>query len=468
MPSRSVVVLGAGVAGMSAALMLARDGHHVTVVERDGLDVGSSQDAPQWQRPGIPHFLQPHAFIPRGRIELMRSLPDVYAALIEAGAHDVDLRPRLPGAQQPQDQDLQYLAVRRPLIEWALRRAVSREPLIQVRSGAQLTGLRVQRDRVCAVRVGGSSVTAGLVVDALGRRTPTAEWLATEDVACPPAQSSDCRVIYYSRYYRQRPGFELPDGPWLLGPRGDLGYLAYATFPGDNGTFAALLAVPTGVPVWRAFRDPDVFDASVARIPALRGWVDPDGVDPITNVMAMAGLRNTLTDPDSATAAGVVPMGDAYGHSDPVLAHGLAFALIHADALAAGLREHADLGDALASYVAATRPALRERYELATAVDDQRHRLWLGESIDFAHHDGAYALFSLVAAGAAATVDAEVFRAFARRTGLLDSTQVLDRDTDLQKRIEDLFAQIRSQPRPAAGPSREEMVSLATAEAPRI
>jgi hypothetical protein len=25
-----------------------------------------------------------------------------------------------------------------------------------------------------------------------------------------PAETSDCGVIYYSRYYRQRPGFDLP------------------------------------------------------------------------------------------------------------------------------------------------------------------------------------------------------------------------------------------------------------------
>jgi 2-polyprenyl-6-methoxyphenol hydroxylase-like FAD-dependent oxidoreductase len=462
MPSRSIVVMGAGVAGLSAALTLSRDGHRVTVLERDGFDVGSSEDAVLWRRQGIPHFLQPHALIPRARVELMRLLPDVYATLIDAGARDVDLRRKLPGPPGPLDEDLQYLAVRRPLIEWALRRAVSPEARIEVRAGAQLTGLQVQAGKVLAVRLAGATMTADLVVDALGRRTPSGQWLSAERVEPAHVETSDCGVIYYSRYYRIRPGFELPDGPWLLSPRGDLGYLGFATFPGDNGTFAALLAVPTGVPAWRAFKDADVFDAAVARIPALRAWVDPDGVDAITTVMAMAGLRNTLRDPDSTTVGGLAPVGDAYGHSDPVLAHGLAFALVHAGALASELREHVDLGDALAGYLASTGPALRERYELASALDDQRHRLWLGEPVDVAHHDGDYALFSMTAAGAAASLDAEVFRAFVRRIGLLDSTQVLDRDVDLQRRIEELFAQLLTVPRPASGPSREDMLDLTT------
>jgi hypothetical protein len=83
--------------------------------------------------------------------------------------------------------------------------------------------------------------------------------------------------------------------------------------------------------------------------------------------------------------------------------------------------------------------------------------------MDVAHRGGDYALFSMTAAGAAATQDAEIFRAFVRRIGLLDSTQVLDRDINLQCRIEDLFAQIRTVPRPASGPSREDMLALATA-----
>jgi 2-polyprenyl-6-methoxyphenol hydroxylase-like FAD-dependent oxidoreductase len=59
--SRSIVVLGGGVAGLSAALAFARDGHRVTIVERDDLIVGEPLEALDWDRKGIPHFMQPHA-----------------------------------------------------------------------------------------------------------------------------------------------------------------------------------------------------------------------------------------------------------------------------------------------------------------------------------------------------------------------------------------------------------------------
>ncbi len=86
-------------AGLSAALLLARDGHDVTLVERDRLHVGDPTDAPSWERKGIAHFL--HAFIPRGRLELREHLRDVYDVLLAAGAHDVDLRRKLPDAATP-------------------------------------------------------------------------------------------------------------------------------------------------------------------------------------------------------------------------------------------------------------------------------------------------------------------------------------------------------------------------------
>jgi 2-polyprenyl-6-methoxyphenol hydroxylase-like FAD-dependent oxidoreductase len=458
MAARSVAVLGAGVAGLTAAVLLAREGHRVVLIERDDLpSAGPAEGAWEWARSGIPHFLQPHAFIPRGRSELRQHLPDVYAALLGAGASEFDLRPKLGGPVTDADEELQYLAVRRPLIEWALRRAAAAEPEVTIRADTGVDGLLVDGRRVVGVRVDGALIEADLVIDTLGRRTPAQTWLAAHGIESEPPESSDCGVIYYSRYYRCRPGFSPPDGPWFLSPRGDLGYLAYASFPGDNGTFAALLAVPTGVPEWKAFHDAVAFEAAIAQVPALASWANPEGVDPITPVMAMAGLRNSLRAGSPAT--GLIAAGDAYGHTDPVLAHGLAFGLVHAAELARVVGEHADVADAAADYVEATTPALRERYDYATALDEQRLRMWLGADVDFAHHDGDYALFTIAAGGVAATTDASLARVFLRRIGLLDSTRALDDDRALRERIQTAFENAMKVPRPQSGPTRDEMIA---------
>jgi len=443
-------------AGLTAALLLARDGHRVTLIERDALDPGEPLKAPAWERKGIPHFLQPHAFVPRGCAELKEHLPDVRDYLLAAGANEVEVWRKLPGPIEPADDDLAYLGVRRPLIEWGLRRAVVADARIQRLANVRVTGLELSGRSVVAVRLDGRLLDADLVVDALGRRSPVFSWIAAAvGEAEQPPETSDCGVIYYSRYYQQRSGFELPDGRWLLSPRGDLGYLGFASFPGDNGTFAELLAVPTGVGDWSALKDPAVFEAAVALIPLLRLWNEPEGVDPITDVMSMAGLRNSIRHFDPTWVSGFVPVGDARCHTDPVLALGLSFALIHAVELVRSLREHDDARDCLDSFAVATEPAIRERFALATELDEQRHRGWTGGRVEPRRRDGDYALFSTVAAGAAAFVDPDVFRAFVRRIGLLDSTAVLDGDVELQRRIERILSE--STP-PPADPSRGAML----------
>jgi hypothetical protein len=236
--------------------------------------------------------------------------------------------------------------------------------------------------------------------------------------------------------------------------------MAYASFPGDNRTFAAVLAAPPGVEEWTGFREAGAYETAVRAIPALASWADPKGVDPITEVLPMAGLRNSIRCIDEASLVGLVHVGDALCHTDPTLAHGLAFALIHAAALSRALSEQTDVADAAAAYYAEVMPAARERYEFITAYDEQRHRMWRGEPVDFTSPNGDYALFSMMAAGATASRDPDIFRAFVRRIGLLDSTTVLDCDSELQGRIEQQFREMLASPRPPAGPSGDEMRRL--------
>jgi glycine/D-amino acid oxidase-like deaminating enzyme len=64
-----IVVVGGGVVGLAAAMMLAKDGCEVTVLERDeGAVPGSPGDAwRDWDRRGIAQFRQAHFLHPPRR-----------------------------------------------------------------------------------------------------------------------------------------------------------------------------------------------------------------------------------------------------------------------------------------------------------------------------------------------------------------------------------------------------------------
>lgn len=468
MRSVSIVVLGAGTAGLSASLALARDGHRVTLVERDAVMASDPLDAMAWERSGIPHFRQPHAFTPRGRTEMRAAFPDVFAALLEGGAWDLDLRPKMPGPPRPEDEELAFFAARRPVIEWALRRAVLAERGIRILSGVRATGLDAEPGdpaRVAGVLTSSGPVRADLVVDAMGRRSPASAWIESFGGRPPVERSSECGIIYYSRHYRVRDDVTLPDGPWIPTPRGDLGYGSYSTFPGDNGTFSAVLAIPPHDQELKILKHAAAFEAAAATMPALHSWTNADTAEPITDVLPMGSLQNTVrTAVDGRPpAVGLVSVADAVCHTDPALALGLSFSLIHARLLAAAVRDHpTELADAALAFGAAARPDMEERFDLASAIDAARSRIWAGEAVDIAHRDGgAYPLFTLAAGGAAALVDADVFRVVMRRNGFLDPLTVLDADVALQERIERIFGELAATPRPRPGPPRDELLAVA-------
>jgi 2-polyprenyl-6-methoxyphenol hydroxylase-like FAD-dependent oxidoreductase len=464
-----VAVLGAGVSGLAAALALARARHQVTLIERDGLEVGAALDSVDWSRRGIPHFLQAHSFTCRGYRELREAFPDVLQALLDAGADDIDLVRKMPGVgpstHEPGDEDLRLLGVRRPLIEWALRRAVVAEPNLLVVANTTVVGLDAtagEVPQVSGVRTSGGSVGADLVIDAMGRRSPVPGWIAAFGGTPMAEESSDCGVIYYTRYYRVREGRSLPDGPWLPTPRADLGYGLFSSFPGDNGTFAGLVAIPPGDQDLKLLRHEAAFDAATALMPALWSWVSPDISTPITGVLPMGSLQNTLRTPvhDRPPAIGLISIGDALCHTDPVFALGMSFAFLEARELRAALSAHgSDLEAAARAFDAAVRPSMVERFGFAAALDDLRVRRWTGESFDVAHRDGgAYPLFIMAAGAAAALVDAEVFRATVRRNYFLDPLSIVDEDVKLQARIERIFGELMATPRPAAGPTRSDLL----------
>jgi len=248
--SRRALVLGASMAGLWTARVLADHFDEVVVLERDRLPEGAAP------RAGVPQARQYHVLLLRGLQLLREYFPGLEEELIAAGAvpfditGDVKLRSRGKWLRQfPSGQQL--LSCSRLLLEAAMRRRLRQDARIRFVEGVEVTGLVAGSGgaRVTGVRYhtragAGSAAELGgdLIVDALGRRSPTPAWLQELGYAPPEESVVDSFLGYVTRRYR-RPANVAGDWRMLLitataphDPRGGL------IFAEENGVWVVMMA----------------------------------------------------------------------------------------------------------------------------------------------------------------------------------------------------------------------------------
>jgi hypothetical protein len=243
-----------------------------------------------------------------------------------------------------------------------------------------------------------------------------------------------------------------------LNPRGDLGYMGFNTFRGDNRTFAVILLVPTHDRELRVLRDERAWMAACAAMRPLDVMTSDEYARPITDVMPMGGLMNVDRTGEPGVA-GLVAVGDAFCHTDPAFAYGLSFALAHADALGRAAGGASEVDELVSRNRVEVTSEARVRYALACETDDARTRRWSGAELDIGRRDSCYPLFAFAAALAAAPHDDLVLRRTIGRIGLLDRTSTFDEDSELHERIERIFAAVSGSSSSPPGPPRDELLA---------
>jgi 2-polyprenyl-6-methoxyphenol hydroxylase-like FAD-dependent oxidoreductase len=341
-----VVAVGGSIAGLATALALGRQGHRVTIVERDPLsEFDGAEEAFGAERPGAPQAHQTHGFLARLTVILRRDFPDILAALQDAGARTMTLARGL-GDPQPGDEDLNALVVRRTTFEWVLRDAVRREPGVDYRSGVAVAGLEATvgpdgRPRVTGARLDDGTVLPGDVVVCTGRRGPLLGWLSGLGVDIEE-EVADTHIVYLTRWYRHPDG-ATHDVDARLG--GDFGYLKYLAVPCDGSTFSVTLAVRSGDGELRSrLLRPEAFDRACRMLPGPDRFFADGDVEPIGPVRPMGGLINRLrhfTDAEGrALVTGLHAVGDSHTCTNPMYGRGCALAFVQATLLAEAYGRH--------------------------------------------------------------------------------------------------------------------------------
>ena len=296
-----ILVLGAGLGGLSTAMLLARDGHEVTVLERDPAPPPVAGSAEAVGRLGAARR-QP---VPAAALHAAALVGEVRAELPEV--LDGAGRGRRAAAQRGRgccrrrgaarcatdDERFDTVTARRPVLE-AARWRPRRRAGVTVRRGVD--GDRARDRRRCdpvprvdrrAHRRRSASSRADLVVDCGGRRSALGAWLAAAGARPPGEEREDCGLRLL------RPPLPRPDG--TTARRADRRCCSTTTrcrvltLPADNGTWSVVLTAERRDNALRALRDPAVWHARWRAIPLAAHWADGE---PITGVDVMAGIED--------------------------------------------------------------------------------------------------------------------------------------------------------------------------------
>jgi 2-polyprenyl-6-methoxyphenol hydroxylase-like FAD-dependent oxidoreductase len=364
------VVVGASMAGLCAARVLADRFDHVVVLDRDQLD-----DEPS-PRQLVPQGRHPHLLLAAGARILEEWFPGLSAELYAAGAVGIDLCKdflwhQAGGPQRRPASSLIGPAMSRPLLEWTVRRRVTALPNVEIRDGVHACGLTLdeQGGRVVAVQVeDGEEIAADLVVDASGRAARSVDWLTARGFPAPAATVVEVDTRYVSRVLERTDAAER-------------GWKAAAVI-GEPETKRLAMVLPMEGDRWillMAGLNGEVPPADDTQAVAYARQLDSPVIADILEEGAL--VRGAVTHRFPANQrrhverlrrypAGWVLLGDAVCSFDPIYGQGMTSAAQQAHALGAALDRHGRIDRAFAKrYFRAASHIVKVPWSIAVGGD---------------------------------------------------------------------------------------------------
>jgi flavin-dependent dehydrogenase len=210
MTDNKAIIIGASMAGLFAARVLADHFESVTVIERDELP-----GAPD-VRGGVPQGRHIHALLVQGQKIIEQLFPGIGDELTETGSPRMtwcrDTCYFTPGGWIKRfDSGIVTNVITRPDLEWRIRRRLEANAKITFVTGRDVKSLISSDDKSVVtgveVEVRGSHQTerlsADLIVDASGRNSKAPEWLTALGYEAPEETAVNAFIGYSTRIYEK-------------------------------------------------------------------------------------------------------------------------------------------------------------------------------------------------------------------------------------------------------------------------